>query len=331
MQGDSSDVSDTLRQTPAVLSRLAIQVGPVRFHFRSEAGKARPFVVPVSLSRHPLVADHFFYCIPEKLLELVVQCLGDERFDRQLLELERKLSALVGDYAVNVGIRREGPMSYELLAPCRPLTIRYDDLKNLGWGKTEVEIHEIERIGNERLQALSEPIRGYCGWLMINREFVEEQISCFAAILTKSAKMIFQGQFSGQVARHYQNRSRMNRGSLRSEISTADGGSNHLPVLNYHNHSRPWSRLSRPWQRIWPQRREAFPSFFPTSSRSRHVAFCSKPSGMRFTGSSHRDIFSNGSGSLVGRIRQRTPSIATVVCSACSIIGGFFMRGIRQP
>ena len=197
MQGNSSDVSDPLRQTPAVPSQLAIQVGPFRFQFRSEPGGMRPFVVPVNLRRHPLVADHFFYAIPQKLLELVVQRLGDERFDREVLELERRLSALVGDYTVNVGIRREGPISYELLSPCRPLTIRYDDVKNLGWGKTEAEIHQIGRIGNERLQALSEPIRGYCGWLMTNREFVEEHDQLLRRYLDEVRQHDFPKQILG--------------------------------------------------------------------------------------------------------------------------------------
>lgn len=147
---------------------------PNQIRFVMTATNVRPFVIPADIARHPLVAMRDFYTFPERLFNLIVQGLGHERFDGQLLELERRLSRLVGDHALNVGIRREGLIAYGFLVPSRPLTIRYEDVKDLGWGKSPAEIKEIERIGNERLQALEESTRGYCGWLLTDRTFLDE-------------------------------------------------------------------------------------------------------------------------------------------------------------
>jgi len=78
----------------------------------------------------------------------------------------------VGDHAVYVGIRRKAPISYNLLEPPQPLKIPSDFVK--GWGMSEGPIGHSMRIAKSRLQDLSVPIRGYCGWLMTNPVFVAE-------------------------------------------------------------------------------------------------------------------------------------------------------------
>jgi hypothetical protein len=134
----------------------------------------QPFTIPEAFGQHPLVANQCFYTVPERLLTLVLQEVGDERFDPQLLQMETELSKLVGDHAVYAGIRIQAPIMYDLLEPPRPLAIRYDDVKGLGWGKSEAQIRQFARIASEQLQNLGEPIRGYCGWLMTNPNFVAE-------------------------------------------------------------------------------------------------------------------------------------------------------------
>ena len=136
--------------------------------------RLRPFAVPADLAKHPLVAGKYFYTLPARLLNLVVQNLGSEQFDHRLLEVEAQLSTLTGDHAVYVGLRREAPIAYDLLEQSRPLKIPYEMIKGLGWGKSEEEIKEIERIATPRLRMLSEPLRGYCGWLMTDPQFIGE-------------------------------------------------------------------------------------------------------------------------------------------------------------
>jgi hypothetical protein len=142
-------------------------------HFQF-AGDNEPSFIPRALAQHRLLRKNCFYTLPEGLLTLVVECTRQERFDGELLDMEWQLSKVVGDHSLNAGIWRNGLIEYQLLEPSQPLVIRYDDVKNLGWGKSEQEIREIERIGNQRLGPLEEARRGYCGWLMTNRTFVEE-------------------------------------------------------------------------------------------------------------------------------------------------------------
>ena len=119
------------------------------------------------------MAHQHFYSFPEQLLKLIIREIGPAPFDPKMLEMELKLSRLVGDYSMNVGVYQGAPIVYEFLAPMRPLRINFDDVKDLGWGKTEAEIKSIERIGNPRLKAFHDAMRGYCGWLMTNREYVD--------------------------------------------------------------------------------------------------------------------------------------------------------------
>jgi hypothetical protein len=133
-----------------------------------------PFVVPERFRRHPLVADRYFYTLPQRLLSLILQEIGHKRFEADAIKMEDQLSRLVGDPAVNVGIHRDLPIAYDLLESCRPLTIPFKDVKDLGWKKTEHAIQMLERTLDQRLKATHEPLRAYCGWLMTSRPFIQE-------------------------------------------------------------------------------------------------------------------------------------------------------------
>lgn len=132
------------------------------------------FVVPRAITQHPLVATRDFYTLPARLLNSIVEHVGQDRFDAQLLEMERQLSALVGDHSVYVGIRREAPIAYGHLEPPQALAFSFDDVKHLGWNMSEQEFREFQPIANPRLETVTAPIRGYCGWLMTNGTYVAE-------------------------------------------------------------------------------------------------------------------------------------------------------------
>jgi len=146
---------------------------PAEIRLKGTDRNLRSFVVPSEIAQHPRVANRYFYSFPERLLNLIIQHVGQDRFDAQLLEMERQISALVGDPSVYVGIRREAPIAYGYLEPSK-LDLSYDDVKHRGWGKSEQEIHEFLRIANPRRDAVAEPIRGYCGWLMTNSAYLAE-------------------------------------------------------------------------------------------------------------------------------------------------------------
>jgi hypothetical protein len=140
----------------------------------------RSFAVPSPFARHPLVDGRYFYTFPERLLTLVVDQVVPDRFDAQILNMERQLSTLVNDRSVYVGIRREAPIAYGYLEASKPVRFSYDDVKHLNWGKSEQEIEQFLRVVNPRRDALTEPLRGYCGWLMTNKTYVAEhdQLIC---------------------------------------------------------------------------------------------------------------------------------------------------------
>jgi len=138
------------------------------------SGNLLPFVIPDAWAQSPLLTDGCFYTIPQRLLGLIFESVGPDRFDAQSVQMESELSSLVGKHSVYVGIRARAPIPYDLIEPPQTLAIRYEDVKNLNWGKTESELREFVRTENSRLQTIGEPLRGYSGWLMTNSTFLEE-------------------------------------------------------------------------------------------------------------------------------------------------------------
>ncbi len=139
-----------------------------------------PFVVPRAITQHPLVATRDFYTFPARLLNSIVKHVGQDRFDAQLLEIERQLSALVGDHSVYVGIRREAPIAYGHLEPfkwCAGSLLRRrqaPQLEYVGAGNPGVSVHR-----KPQCETLTEQVRGYCGWLMTNGTYVAEHDQLF--------------------------------------------------------------------------------------------------------------------------------------------------------
>ncbi|HEV8068973.1 MAG TPA: hypothetical protein VGP76_14650 [Planctomycetaceae bacterium] len=170
MQVSSIENGHGLEKLAAVAKLPDPQPIPLQFF----ASNLRPFAIPQAWEQHPLVANQWFYTIPERLLTLILREVGDDRFDPQLVQMETELSRLVGDHAVYVGLRRGALIAYELLESPGPLKIRYEDVKDLGWGQSEARIRQFAQIETEQLPALGDPIRGYCGWLMTNPAFVAE-------------------------------------------------------------------------------------------------------------------------------------------------------------
>lgn len=80
-----------------------------------------PSRLPSRYADHPSVAGHYFFTIPKELLEDVVDLVGETQFDRELLAVERALSAECGDHSSTVGFRDGVPVHYGLLG--RPLNL----------------------------------------------------------------------------------------------------------------------------------------------------------------------------------------------------------------
>jgi hypothetical protein len=129
---------------------------------------------------HPGVRTGFYFTLPGPLLEQVVTEVGEDRFDVELLRTERALSEVFQDHSSSIGFWRGHPISFRLLRPDTDLT---DDVTVRetaeALGKSEAEARESLHLGSQRLRWNADVRRGYCGWLMTNRDFLAEHRRIF--------------------------------------------------------------------------------------------------------------------------------------------------------
>lgn len=142
----------------------------------SKAYLKAPRVEPTSLedaiAKHPLVSGKDFYTLPTELLEEVVDRTRAP-FDAALLELERQLSARCGDHSNMVGYRDSQPIHYTWLArPLGPADAAFE--MGMSWTPAQhIALKKAER----RADWIWELNQAYCGWLVMNPTFLQEQQS----------------------------------------------------------------------------------------------------------------------------------------------------------
>jgi len=127
--------------------------------------------VPAECKAHPLVRSKFFYTVPTQLLQRVFEGEVGETldFDRDLYDLECKLSVVSGDHCNRVGFWRNWPIDSVLMD--RPPLRREDLIKQ---GVPEAEADLTAKTVNKRSSSFNEIGGAYCGWLMTNPTFLEE-------------------------------------------------------------------------------------------------------------------------------------------------------------
>ena len=136
--------------------------------------------VPKRFQDHPLLRTRVYFTLPSPLLRRVVAEVGQKRFDAELLEMEQALSEVCQDHDSSIGFCRGQPISFLLLRPNNDLT---DDfyVTNMAkiLGKSKDEARQSLALGSQRLDWSVEVRRGYCGWLMTNRVFLDEHRQIF--------------------------------------------------------------------------------------------------------------------------------------------------------
>lgn len=85
---------------------------------------------------------------------------------------ERAFAQWGVDSSETVAIRNGEVIFYSYLHPRQPW--KMGEVEGQFLGKTLVEIRQIERSLNERLQVFDGPLRGYLGWLLTNQTFLDE-------------------------------------------------------------------------------------------------------------------------------------------------------------
>ncbi len=128
--------------------------------------------LPHQWRNHLFVQDRFYFTFPRTLLEKIISAVGKKRFRREDLERERQLSSIIGDHCLTVGYWKECPVVYSYLMPRRPIKLDQTACKVLGVpafrGASMASEAEKQR------KHVDDPIRGYLGWLLTHKAFLEE-------------------------------------------------------------------------------------------------------------------------------------------------------------
>lgn len=129
--------------------------------------------VPAEYRTNPFVDGRFFYSLPQRLIEAVVQELGEERFDRELLDMERRLTEVAGDHSPTVGFWQGRLLPYFEFHRVPLVAFSDKDVEEVGLEPGEVA-DSIRLLEGRNQPLLAKFSKAYCGWLMTNREFLDE-------------------------------------------------------------------------------------------------------------------------------------------------------------
>ena len=95
--------------------------------------------LPEKYRAHPYVSGRYFFTLPPTVLHFITDVVGEDRFDAELLTMERELSRICGDHASSVEfwknrqIRYQGLRTQEvpLVSPESAAAYGIDAIKNL--------------------------------------------------------------------------------------------------------------------------------------------------------------------------------------------------------
>jgi hypothetical protein len=150
--------------------------------------------IPAQYQGHHLLQGMPFFTLPNALLDSIVQRVGRQRFDTDLLDMERTLSNRLGDSTSNVGYWREIPVDSILL---RPMPMQFSDSQIAEFaaenGLNVTAVRRALAVGDDRLQWAVIAQRGYGGWLMTNRPFLDDMRRFSNAGTTRYDDMAFLG------------------------------------------------------------------------------------------------------------------------------------------
>jgi hypothetical protein len=119
-------------------------------------------------------------------LDHAVRALGESTFDEDLLRLEYALSEVCGDHTRIVGFWVGAPIHYDRLR-VRPVsygTALGEYAEQFGkkaeqLGKKKARLEYALKTAEESLSWMANVSRGYLGWLLTNRDFLDEHYALF--------------------------------------------------------------------------------------------------------------------------------------------------------
>ena len=148
---------------------------------RSNPGKC----LADGVANHPLVAQHLFYTLPGDLLRhLRALGLTLHLCDPDLYHVEDAMTDAMARYPNAVGTWNCAPVSYRFLAPSPPVSSLKGTILSLfkddpAWQPIINDLDRNLAAADSRLGALHQGTLGYCGWLLVNAQFVKEHDQFF--------------------------------------------------------------------------------------------------------------------------------------------------------
>ncbi len=120
----------------------------------------------------PSVKDRYYYTFPPDLFENILAAIGTNRLSREDVERERDLAKIVGDHSLNVGHWNGSTIPYSYLLPRPPLVFDKATRDFLGLSLAEAAANK--RALELQLDSFDTPLRGYLGWLLTQKLFLDE-------------------------------------------------------------------------------------------------------------------------------------------------------------
>jgi hypothetical protein len=130
---------------------------------------------------HALVRGRYFFCLPQDVWEQVYNQLGKEEVADDLVELELAAIKICKDCSWNVGLRSGVAFTYPLLRSSpRHAKTKFNTEGPLVADVEREKRNLLEQQIERRLRPLRAVSRGYAGWLVTNRQFLDEHDALFS-------------------------------------------------------------------------------------------------------------------------------------------------------
>ena len=126
-------------------------------------------------ARHPLISNRYFFGLPPKLLDAAIQGVGRSKFGSDELDLEHDVSRICEDFSNTVGVYRGHGLTYSDLAYDPSIQMTWEQAQECRLQFRNEEEFDRWKIGMQAcLLAQAKNRRAYLGWLLTNKQFIQE-------------------------------------------------------------------------------------------------------------------------------------------------------------
>lgn len=132
----------------------------------------------VHCPKHPLTRKRFFYILPPALFKVALTAMRAEHVDEETVTLDRTLGAEIQRSSNLVGFWNRRYLDHPYLNTfrlARAKRFKFDDasFREVGLDPKRARLDILN--ADESLRRLKVTLRAYCGWLVCNRQFCDQQ------------------------------------------------------------------------------------------------------------------------------------------------------------